>query len=96
MTSLAAGGDLFSYLEAHGGHLDDWNGRVISRQVLLALQYLHLKGICHRDIKPENVLVTQTQFGGRVILTDFGFASYANANTGRMLSLVGTEGCAAP
>jgi serine/threonine protein kinase len=52
--------------------------------------------IAHRDIKQENVLITTTDFGGRVLLTDFGFATYANKTTGRMLSKVGTDGCVAP
>ncbi|TVY62725.1 Meiosis-specific serine/threonine-protein kinase mek1 [Lachnellula suecica] len=95
-TELAPGGDLFSYLESHGGHLDDWHGRLISRQIALAIEHLHSKGIAHRDIKPENVLITQTNYGGRVMLTDFGFANFADVKTGRMESLVGTAGFVAP
>ena len=95
-TALAAGGDLFSYLVAQGDQLDDWNSRVITRQIALAMTYIHSKGIAHRDIKPENILVTQTDFGGRVVLTDFGFANHVNARTGRMMSRVGTRGYIAP
>jgi len=96
ITELAPGGDLFSYLEAYHGHLDDWHGRVVARQLALAIDYLHSQGIAHRDIKPENVLVSHTDFGGRVILTDFGFANVADARTGRLQSVVGTPGFAAP
>jgi serine/threonine protein kinase len=63
------------------------------------LEYIHSQGIAHRDIKQENVLVTSTDFGGRVLLTDFGFATYftgTNGKMGRMLSRVGTEGFVAP
>ena len=66
------------------------------RQVVLAVDYLHSNGIAHRDIKPENILVTHTDFGHRVILTDFGFATYVNPKTGRMMSVLGSEGYAAP
>jgi serine/threonine protein kinase len=83
-------------MASHGGCLNDYNTRVISRQVALALQYIHSKGIAHRDIKPENVLVSGTHFGGRVILTDFGFAIHVNVMTGRMMSKVGTDGYIAP
>lgn len=85
-------------MQSYGGTLDDYNSRVITRQISLALQYMHSEGIAHRDIKPENVLVSGTHFGGRVILTDFGFAINANetTRTGRMMSMVGTEGYAAP
>jgi serine/threonine protein kinase len=95
-TDLAPAGDLFSYAQSHGGHLDDYNARVVTLQIALAVEYLHSQGIAHRDIKQENVLVTSTDFGGRVLLTDFGFAAYANVSNGRMLSKVGTEGFAAP
>jgi serine/threonine protein kinase len=95
-TDLAPAGDLFSYAQSHGGHLDDYNARVVTLQIARAVEYLHSVGIAHRDIKQENVLVTTTDFGGRVLLTDFGFAAYINVGNGRMLSKVGTEGFVAP
>jgi serine/threonine protein kinase len=95
-TDLAPGGDLFSYIDSHGGKLDDCQSRAISRQILLAIQYMHSQGIVHRDIKPENVLVMNTNFGGRVVLTDFGFAISTKQKMGRMLSKVGTNGYIAP
>ena len=72
------------------------HARVVTLQIALAVEYLHSQGIAHRDIKQENVLVTSTDFGGRVLLTDFGFAAYANVGNGRMMSKVGTEGFVAP
>ncbi|TQS35838.1 hypothetical protein Golomagni_03730 [Golovinomyces magnicellulatus] len=95
-TELAPAGDLFSYIEAHGGYLTDLHSRVVSRQLVLAIKYIHLQGIVHRDIKPENVLIMQNDFGSRVVLTDFGFASYINKETGRLSSRLGTEGFIAP
>jgi serine/threonine protein kinase len=95
-TELAPGGDLFSYIESHDGYLTDWHSRAISRQVVLALQFMHSKGLAHRDIKPENVLIMQSEFGGRVVLTDFGFANKVDEKTGRMMSRLGTEGFIAP
>ncbi|KHJ31908.1 putative camk protein kinase [Erysiphe necator] len=95
-TELAPAGDLFSYIESHGGYLSDLHSRVISRQLVLAVKYLHSKRIVHRDIKPENVLIMQTGFGSRVVLTDFGFANNINTETGRLISRLGTEGFIAP
>lgn len=96
---LASAGDLFSYLRSKGEYLADHHGRVIALQIVLAIEYIHSKGIAHRDIKPENILVINTEFGGRVVLTDFGFARYQGEGkntSGRMNSVVGTPGYIAP
>ncbi|RKF53518.1 Meiosis-specific serine/threonine-protein kinase mek1 [Erysiphe neolycopersici] len=95
-TELAPAGDLFSFIESHGGFLTDLHSRVISRQLVLAIKYLHFQGVVHRDIKPENVLIMQTDFGSRVVLTDFGFANKINLGHGRLKSRLGTEGFIAP
>lgn len=93
---LASGGDLFSYLDHKDfNRLSDSEARLISRQIVLAVQFMHGKGIAHRDIKPENVLIMQTDLGGRVVLTDFGFATKVN-RVARMHSKVGTNGYNAP
>ncbi|TGO46114.1 hypothetical protein BCON_0344g00060 [Botryotinia convoluta] len=95
-TELAAAGDLYTYFDSCGNRLEDAHARLITRQIALALEYLHSKGIAHRDVKMENILITNTDIGSRVILTDFGLANCMDKITGRLFSSVGTEGYVAP
>lgn len=44
------------------------------RDVCLAVQHAHIKGIIHRDIKPSNVLVTMNDDVPAVKVIDFGVA----------------------
>ncbi|CAD8174810.1 unnamed protein product [Paramecium octaurelia] len=50
--------------------------KIVIKQLLLAIQHAHQKGICHRDLKPDNVLVDLSDDMDssevRVKVVDFG------------------------
>jgi eukaryotic-like serine/threonine-protein kinase len=50
----------------------------IGLHVLSALKAAHAKGVWHRDVKPGNVLLADD---GRVVLTDFGLATFDGDGT---------------
>ena len=60
----------------------------ILAQLLLALHYLHERGILHRDVKPANVIITKT---GDAVLLDFGIAALNGGQT-----YAGSHGYSAP
>ncbi|KAI1430857.1 kinase-like domain-containing protein [Xylaria sp. CBS 124048] len=94
-TELATGGDLFSMRLACPDALPEADTKLIVRQIVEAVTYLHRQGVTHRDLKPENVFfATGPAPLARVIVGDLGFAK-VNKST-RMASKVGTERFMAP
>ncbi|HEU4563430.1 MAG TPA: serine/threonine-protein kinase, partial [Gemmatimonadaceae bacterium] len=57
----------------------------IAREVALALEHAHARGIVHRDIKPENILLED----GQAIVADFGIARAVSALNDRALTQTG-------
>ncbi|KAG2387366.1 hypothetical protein C9374_001698 [Naegleria lovaniensis] len=64
-----AGGEFFRVLKKQPYRcLPENIVRFYAAEVVLALEYLHLKGFMYRDLKPENILLHHT---GHIRLTDF-------------------------
>ncbi|CAG7562947.1 unnamed protein product [Fusarium equiseti] len=94
-TELAAGGDLMSFIMRRGT-VKESESRIIIRQVVQGLDYLHRKGIVHRDLKPENILLACSPkiTHHRVMLSDFGTSAVPRRS--RMITNAGTSGYQAP
>ncbi|KAG9498788.1 hypothetical protein J7337_009599 [Fusarium musae] len=94
-TELASGGDLMSFILRHGT-VKELDSRIIIRQVVRGLGYLHEKDIVHRDLKPENILLAYSPKIAyhRVMLSDFGNSAVPRRS--RMITNAGTPGYQAP
>ena len=53
------GGDLLSLIK-NLGPLPEYFATFYFAECVLALKYLHKRGIIHRDIKPDNMLISRT------------------------------------
>ena len=87
------GGDLFDLIEKQG-IMNDNQARFYIACFILALEYLHGKGICYRDLKPENSVIDDK---GYLRLVDLGAAKFLNEESGnRTFTIIGSPHYMAP
>lgn len=67
LTDLLSGGDCFRHEQLRG--FNEGEARHLAAQAVLALEYLHSKGILYRDMKPENLSLDAV---GNLVLIDMG------------------------
>ncbi|CAD8069210.1 unnamed protein product [Paramecium sonneborni] len=80
---------LFTYLR-NKGKLENKEAKFYASQVVLIIEYLHVKNIVYRDLKHENLLISAD---GYLKLIDFGFAVFIDFRT---YTLFGTPEYLAP
>ena len=62
----------------------------------LLLHKLHQAGIAHRDIKPENVMLTENDFGVKLIDLGYGISLAGRRKDGFTSTCLGTDMYMAP
>ncbi|XP_036388691.1 serine/threonine-protein kinase pim-2-like [Megalops cyprinoides] len=67
--------DLMKYLLDRGMRLEEAEAKVIMRQLVMAIEEIHRRGVVHRDLKPENILIQSGSGHPRLHLIDFGCSS---------------------
>ena len=74
------GRTLADIIEASEGPMRPERAVLILRQIAMALEVAHGRGVVHRDLKPENVLVLEGPAGDLVKVLDFGLAKAADGS----------------
>ena len=69
---LCPNGDLYNYIISQK-FLSEQEAKILFKQFLFGLNYIHSIGAMHRDLKPENILLDST-YSAKI--SDFGFARY--------------------
>ncbi|MDO6590941.1 serine/threonine protein kinase [Loktanella sp. D2R18] len=77
------GRDLLDTIEDSNSNLTPAQIKVILKEVLSAVGFIHEQGILHRDISPDNILINQTF---HPVLIDFGAAREEATKQSRVLS----------
>lgn len=86
---LATGGELLERVISRG-HFTERDATQALRMVLAGVGYLHNLGITHRDLKPENLLYYHPGADSRLLVTDFGLATFGS--TGVESEIPDTDG----
>lgn len=76
------------------GHYSENEARIIFRQIVAGVGYLHSKGIAHRDLKLENLLMAKRGDIMGVKIADFGLAKGQAATS--LSTICGTPQYVAP
>jgi calcium-dependent protein kinase len=89
------GGELFEKINAYSSKkLTEKEAAQIFKEIMIAVNYLHNRGICHRDLKPENILFLNSEKNSPIKLIDFGtgkiIGDYGNLYNNEMKIAVGT------
>ncbi|KAI0136295.1 hypothetical protein BJ170DRAFT_589286 [Xylariales sp. AK1849] len=83
------GGDLGKLVQ-NSGVINEPYVKIMARQLIDALGYLHDNKITHRDVKPDNILIQTTSPNLVVKLTDFGLSKMIDTEQTFLKTFCGT------
>ena len=88
--------DLFKYIDGFPEGIEESVAKTICKNLVVAIQFCHSRGVFHRDIKPENILMDSETY--HVVLCDFGLCKIIeNTKTTRVShEFLGSPGFFAP
>ena len=90
------GGDLFDKV-VELGRFNEGDAKIVFKQMVDGLAYLHDNNIAHRDLKPENYLVLSNSSNVHIVMADFGLAKVNEGDlSGVMKTMCGTPQYLAP
>eukprot|EP00916_Digyalum_oweni_P019759 GHVL01032979.1.p1 GENE.GHVL01032979.1~~GHVL01032979.1.p1 ORF type:complete len:377 (+),score=51.83 GHVL01032979.1:58-1188(+) len=93
---LCDGGELYDKVQNNSVYSEE-DCRILIRNLLETIAFIHSKGIMHRDIKPENILLSSKTDPTSVKLSDFGLARRSTRNAlPRSRSICGSDFYLAP
>eukprot|EP00873_Tetraselmis_striata_P021676 jgi/Tetstr1/441940/TSEL_030147.t1 len=95
VTGLVPGRDAHTCLSERGSYSEE-DCRIVAQQLLVALQYLHGRGIAHRDLKLSNVVLGERDCPSSLKIVDFGFANILTEDEPHFSLSCGTPAFAAP
>jgi serine/threonine protein kinase len=91
---ILTGGELFDRIVSREKYGEN-DAKIVARELLEILQYLHDHTIVHRDLKPENLVFNRPGDDATMKLTDFGFATPTNPKL-KLTATCGTPEYVAP
>jgi len=97
VVDILNGGELLNNLRRNHIILKEIDRAKIMRNILLALNHIHEKGIMHRDLKPENIMLRDENNISDIVIVDFGLSSFIKMDPNNVLfKKCGTPGFIAP
>ena len=70
---LCSGGELFDRIVTNHFY-EETEARIFFKQIINAIYYCHINGVCHWDLKPENFMMISKEDPFTLKMIDFGLS----------------------